>query len=139
MSEITRQILPVRDAIRRWCEAAGYAGAMLPSSLLDRLRQLPWDAYWSDPQVGQADVFTAVQAAAADTYTLNDGHFPCPRGCLMTVYPGGEVALIWKSDTHTLTLEVLGGHRGRNQEDMGVLICEAVAVDSPRLRICRGT
>ncbi len=107
--------LPTAEGIAAWAAAAGQAGAVLPGRVAQALER-DWDEHGTQYNVSDVEdlwdafsVLEAVAAAARSIYREDPGHYPMPRGMEVGIAPNGWVSLVWQSDSHTITLRIIGG------------------------------
>lgn len=107
--------LPVREGLAAWAAAASTAGAILPGRVLEVLDGDQWTSGGHTPETEIDEVWDAfsileaVAAAARSVYENSDSDYPMPRGMEVRIEPTGSVSLLWRSDTHVITLQFGGG------------------------------
>ena len=116
MTNFLQAPLPTPEGIAAWAAAASTAGAILPGRVAQVLCPHEWDEYGNRYGITDPDelwdsfnVLEAVAAAARSIYREDPGHYPMPRGMEVGLTPEGGVSLVWRSDTHTITLRIGGG------------------------------
>jgi hypothetical protein len=126
MTNFLQAPMPTPEGIAAWAAAAGHAGAILPSRVAQVLIPEEWDEYGNRYGITDPDelfdafsVMEAVAAAARSIYREDPGHYPMPRGMEVGIDPSGDVSLVWRSDTHTITLRIGGGWASADLEGRG--------------------
>lgn len=118
--------LPTREGIAAWAAASSTARAILPGRVAAVLVPHEWDEHGDQYGVEDLDelwdsfsVLEAVAAAARSVYRDDPGHYPMPRGMEIGIEPSGGVSLVWRSDSHTITLRIGGGWSTADQDGRG--------------------
>ena len=116
--------LPTAEGIAAWAAAAGQAGAVLPGRVAQALER-DWGDHGHknvedvDDLYDVFDVAEAVAAAARSVYREFSGEPVMPRGMEVGISPNGWVSLVWQSDSHTITLRIIGGWSTADDTERG--------------------
>jgi hypothetical protein len=106
--------LPTAEGIAAWAAAASQAGAVLPGRVAQALER-DWDDH-GHKNVSDVedlwDVFDVLEAVADAARSVCREHRSepvMPRGMEVGIAPNGYVSLVWRSESHTITLQIIGG------------------------------